>query len=232
MERRGTTLIEMLTVVGIIMLLLGGGLASMMVIIRRNSPDSGPNIVRAVHMAMSSLAQQHNRSGRIYGYTLIYSSATVGTQTVQVATRLVPWYYEGNGTSVPFTASVGDPNQLIPLNLACELGSYASLNNRYQYDLTDVEMTASVELNGAPQTSSTYLHVAFEPGTGFVHGSAPTTDPLASNSFSATSSALLTDLRKAKPDLMELTFLSMKTANSVRLLRLYPNGSAEFLGPQ
>ena len=251
MRKSAFTLVELLTVVGIIMILLGAAMSGLSVIMSRTSYYTGINAHLNIHTTLSSLAKKSGNSGRVYGYQLYF----VKVGSVVAATGIYPWYSNNGGSGTPTYFTSGTAmNSLLGIGLEAIQDTRVPTRFFY-YDISDKVLASQLTsrtgpsapytplapfshywLNGTLGTTkytenSTQFMICFEPGTGFMHA---LRDP--------PGTTLVSSMISPNPDILEFNYYntaSLNTTNynttdfiATRRLMLYQDGSAEIKGPR
>ena len=234
MRKSAFTLVELLTVVGIIMILLGAAMSGLSVIMSRTSYFSGINAHLNLHTCLSTLAKKSGNSGRVYGYRLQF--ATVGT--VVAATAIYPWYTDNGGAVTYFTSGTA-MNSLLGIGLEASADAQSTPN--YFYDISDKILASqksssprlsnwrNTTADNTVYTNSTYFMITLEPGTGFMHAVRDASiDPV--TSFDITKISLSNGITYDLPDTVEFNYFNVAKVTPARRLALYQDGSAEIKG--
>jgi type II secretory pathway pseudopilin PulG len=228
--QRGSTLIELLTVAGIIILLLGSSLSGLFVALRRSDAGGSVHAMGLLHAALATQARREGRSGRVYGYRMTYTTGS-GLTTRPVVTGLVPWYldYPGAGSVTPFPSAAavmavaGSGVQAETLSTG-EIGVACSAPVVPGASATG---GSHLWINGTIETgvtNGTTLDLCFEPGSGALH--------ILKDTAPGTAFPSLAALWADTPDSAEMQFFHTTTGRSVQRIRLFQNGLYEIAAPR
>lgn len=190
--RLGFTLTEMVVVIGILVLLMGLAMPAMMMSMRRSDANSTQNIIAMVHQSQVRNARLNGGAGTVFGFSILYASTTSRITSKYCATSIVPWYIKNDHSTGSYVAgtighiSATDLSQAIGGGIITGGNSTITDNSAptpkplVGIDFVDTVVPA-VSVNFASsetaKTQKTFsslvpkkaLHVAYEPGTGFVH---------------------------------------------------------------
>lgn len=225
----GVTLIEILVVVGIIGIAMGMGIAGIMPLMSRSDMNATVNIISGVHRESFQMARTIGGAAIIYGFTIEYKNGTAYGKipnTAYVAATIAPWYVRYGQAQQPFASDYA-------LQSAFGSGLIATGTS---FTFSDKQMpcgkvTLSAFTNGVavPTTttisSSKFLHVAYEPGTGFMHAYLG-----ASSDYTLLDSP--SELVALAPNQVEITLYSIATNAAQNRVILYMNGNYETKGPK
>lgn len=180
-RRRGFSLIELTTVLGIVVTLVGMSLSGLGSAMRRGSTSSGSAILAGMVDGCGKAAETASSTGRIHGFSIEY-------QGTSQPCYIIPWYIDPvrtDGTIAP-SAAVQTYDSAAHLRELCTLGDEpVEITSRpgvygYALPMTGVVgsyFTASQSKNFFQKkigSSSTTLatgndiHVCFEPGNGLI----------------------------------------------------------------
>ena len=218
--RRAFTSVEMLVVMFGIVLMMGGTVPGICSALKRYNENSTVSVFQAVHGSCLSNARQFGSACLIYGYTLDYNDVSVipGRNT---ATSIIPWIISESNA----------PQYQSDLDLRSEIG-HSTLWNGDRIEFEDaVRPSVQVIKNGAAISTTTdrYLHVAFEPRSGFIH-------VVMSNSstpaFSAYGAGGITGAASIPDDLViELWHLLANSASRSTRILVRPTGVIDVRSP-
>lgn len=162
----GFTLIEVIVVMSIITILLGMGIPGIINAQRRADRYATQNIFDTVHNACVSNAKQFGSGGSVYGFTLEYtvnSASAINGQYSAIAIK--PWVILPNGATVIYNTTA--PAGRIQADIGKEM-----IWNGDAIEFVDILLPSkTIIVDGAAPTTLTnqYLHIAYEPRTGFPH---------------------------------------------------------------
>jgi prepilin-type N-terminal cleavage/methylation domain-containing protein len=159
--QQGFTVVELLIVLFLIATLVSVAMPGVLAAQRHASQDSTNNLFNSLNDTCVHQARQFGSACLVYGYTVEYGDTTGANGTTCAAT-VHPWVILPNGT-VQYQSYAN--------NLKAEIG-HADMWTSDRIELCDrTEPGNAVVLNGTSITTSngTYLHVAYEPHSGFVH---------------------------------------------------------------
>lgn len=165
--RRAFTLIEMVVACGIIAGALGMLMSGMASAQRRSDGFATCNIIKAVHLVSQRAACEEGGTTVVHGFTLSYA-ATAGSPVPgkRSASSIRPWQITGTQA----TAVVRDQDDV---DLAGDIGRHELWSGDSLGFIDHLRPAGRVEIAGSVQTipssATRYLHVAYEPRSGFVH---------------------------------------------------------------
>jgi type II secretory pathway pseudopilin PulG len=183
------TLIEMIVVITVIMLMFGTLMSGLTTMQKSTDTLSTPAVIQAVHESCFRNARQFGSAALVYGFTLDFgdgvaspgdskTSATAVTGETASAIAIIPWVIVNTTTN--YNANV---------DLFTDIGRQplwdtATAHDRIYFDdrLRPSRQFFTVDTTGASTAHTTsvagnrYLHVGYEPKTGFCHAIADSTD--------------------------------------------------------
>jgi type II secretory pathway pseudopilin PulG len=161
--QRAFTAVEMLVVMTVLISVMAIGIQGMLGAQRRVDGKSTLNVIQAVHNACMHQARQCGSACLIYGYTLEYTD-TASIVGPSAASSMRPWVIVGQSG----VAQYDNPP-------ACDLQSNIGEGELWVGDrlvfIDNLRPSASATIDGTSiaAAGAHYLHIAFEPRTGFVH---------------------------------------------------------------
>ena len=158
----GFTLVEMLIAMMAIIALIATTLPAIVTAQRRYDNNFTMNVLQSLHNTCSQNARQLGSACVIYGYTLEFTDGIVASGK-KVADDAHPWVIVNDTLPAWYQSTSND--------LQADIG-YCDLWRGDRLCFTGSCLPGStVTIDGTTVSTSTssYLHVAFEPRTGFVH---------------------------------------------------------------
>lgn len=155
------TLVEMLVVLCIIMLLLGIGVPGLVLSQKRTDEAATVNLLRLTHLSLQRCARQYGSGNDIHGFTLAYTDTT-SVPGSRSAPSVMPWVIRHGAVAVGQAGGLVDEIGRVDLWNAAATA----------IEFVDRQRPAgSVVVDGVATAVSSllYLHVAYEPRTGFPH---------------------------------------------------------------
>ncbi len=240
-RRSGFTLTEMIVAVGIIGVVLGAGMPSLMAIISKSDAGSPPNVIALIHQRNVEMSKQFAAAGTVYGFTITYvyvsgtpTAAGAITTGSYRASTITPWYsWTTGGTSPTYTFSkYAKPEVEFPATLPVLGSDYdlegkmrAATNNAGARGISFYDGNGNETPRNFSGATTTYLHVACEPGTGMTYAEELTTTN-ATPTLIHTPSGLF-----AIPRRVDIRFRYVANGVFSNKLVLYQNGTTAVLAP-
>lgn len=187
----GFTLIEVVVVMSIITILMGMGIPGIINAQRRADRYATVNILQTVHDACQGNAKQFGGAGAVYGFTLGYTQNSTSYISGQYsASAIRPWVIQPDATSTVVYNTA--PANLLQADIGKEM-MWTSDTIEFVDTMVPSRRVIIDAVDTNPLPANQYLHIAYEPRTGFPHAlldgnPGPTTATLKASAIAASTS--------------------------------------------
>ena len=225
----GFTLTELVVTIGIITLILGAGAPALTTLMARNDASSPLEVLTTVQIRNVEMARAMGSGLVIYGLSIQYT----GSGSTYQASTVIPWVSSsaGGGPSLTFTyAPYSNPLAEFPGTLPLEGNGFSIASGKVRLSHQGAGSNGISFTTGGTTTkvntsdSSSWLHIACEPRTGFTHAEVTTSST--PNGIDTT-----TELAAQKPKKIELWLRTVASQAYSHRLVIFQNGSTGVQGP-